>query len=457
MFNSDFGNFHEWDYFEQKGFCINDFIIDRANIEIYEYSFLSSDGIQLSANSFNSLTDSDKYLLMLQIGSCTIARKTNFSQKTECIEFSPLANNLPCCMLYYLLNWLEKTVFRNNWKYSIDVFFPFEKSISKCLHQIKELYPLIKMKKHILSPTPSFEYDLALNSLIMYDDLKTIPWQLKKRISCLTIEKTVTTIKSRTFQNATNLQLVNMKHGVKDVETQAFSNCSQLKSIVLPDSLSTIGICSFFGCTKLKNITVSPHISFTVDASAFLGCPHLNSGNESIDTVLKKNIPLDARSLPDWNNMGSDPFFNEDEQILVNSTGSWEQDLAEAQHRMDEVIKFKGGITGEWSTWRSYECVLHSETYYHYHDGEDTRGEGISIRRISMEEFFLDMQKSISCDIPPSFGYFHQIKMTPAMYWDYPIDLRQDEGERYYLDIHCLRIHNFLGMLGYFEIKQYSF
>lgn len=164
---------------------------------------------------------------------------------------------------------------------------------------------------------------------------------------------------------------------------------------------------------------------------------------------------FDKRSTPQWVENQTKPFFDEDEQILVHSTGNWEADLAEAERRMKQVLQgiralspyhmehFADNEIG-WSMYRTYRRLLWVQTYYHSHDGEDSRGEKVVVRRIRKDDFY---------------GGLKSCSRAKFLRPNCPQEWMDDEKECYtyvnsYTGAKSVCIHNFLGMRGFFEITQ---
>lgn len=168
------------------------------------------------------------------------------------------------------------------------------------------------------------------------------------------------------------------------------------------------------------------------------------------------------------------PFFSMDGPVLIHSLGSWEQDVAEAQRRMDlffstvEAFKFarrEKECKGSFGIIGNYGYTFWSEEYFHSHDGWDTRGESATIIRISPTQFYnpsdpRQAQERILAmygeqDKSVELNGWGQI--TYDRLWNVPEELKMQEEERYYLGYDGFRAKNFLGMAGYFEVRWESY
>ena len=197
--------------------------------------------------------------------------------------------------------------------------------------------------------------------------------------------------------------------------------------------------------------------------------------------IEKKQIPeyltIEMAQYEQVENQPLGPFFPENGPVLVHSLGTWAQDVAEAQRRMDlffstaEAFKFArqrdaaAECKGSFRTIGDYSYTFWSREYFHSHDGWDTKGESATIIRISPKEFY------------HPFDPYHAKERVLAMYgeqdtwvwlngwgetsyeqlWNVPEGLEALEQERYYLGYSKFRAKNFLGMVGYFEVRRSSF
>ncbi len=81
-------------------------------------------------------------------------------------------------------------------------------------------------------------------------------------------------IRSLAFQNASDLERVEIAGSVGRIDENAFAYCSSLKEVVLGEGLQRIGSQAFFGCRKLTTLTL-PSSLRALDSEAFAGCYNL--------------------------------------------------------------------------------------------------------------------------------------------------------------------------------------
>lgn len=84
----------------------------------------------------------------------------------------------------------------------------------------------------------------------------------------------VETIGKHAFQNARNLQHIDLPDTVTRIEDSAFDDCKNLTDITIPTSLQTIGAWAFHGCDKLKRIVLPQSVS-QIGTYAFGSCESL--------------------------------------------------------------------------------------------------------------------------------------------------------------------------------------
>ena len=82
---------------------------------------------------------------------------------------------------------------------------------------------------------------------------------------------------------------VSIPFGVESIGNWAFNNCTSLKSIIIPDSVESIGRSAFYYCTSLKSITIPDSVK-SIGSGAFASC-------ESLKSI---TIPDSVESISDW-------------------------------------------------------------------------------------------------------------------------------------------------------------
>lgn len=75
-----------------------------------------------------------------------------------------------------------------------------------------------------------------------------------KTITSFKTANTIKIINSYAFDNASNLQKVDIGNALQSIGVRAFTNCTSLKYIVLPNSINTIVSEAFYGCSQLNII-----------------------------------------------------------------------------------------------------------------------------------------------------------------------------------------------------------
>lgn len=75
------------------------------------------------------------------------------------------------------------------------------------------------------------------------------------------------------FFGCRSLSSVKLPDKLKEIRTETFMGCSSLKEIVLPVSITNIDSYAFANCTSLCRVYVRSDSSFTMDDTAFRGCP----------------------------------------------------------------------------------------------------------------------------------------------------------------------------------------
>jgi len=130
------------------------------------------------------------------------------------------------------------------------------------------------------------------------------PWSLfKESIVAIEIQKGVSRIGNRAFENCNNLTSVDISNSVLSVGEWAFVNCLGLKSITIGESVETIGAFAFNFCFNLKSV-IFPRSVTSIGAFAFQSCynitevfnyavvPQPINYNDNVFTLGQSNIML---------------------------------------------------------------------------------------------------------------------------------------------------------------------
>ena len=84
------------------------------------------------------------------------------------------------------------------------------------------------------------------------------------------------TIKSKLFQNCTNLVSVTIPEGVTQILPTAFRGCTGLKTVDIPDTVEGIREYAFYGCSSLESINIGCNAT-SIGYYAFRECTSLKS------------------------------------------------------------------------------------------------------------------------------------------------------------------------------------
>lgn len=107
------------------------------------------------------------------------------------------------------------------------------------------------------------------------EGVKTYPWDgFRYRVNKVVIEKGVTSVGKRAFEEYYRLETVVLPEGVKTLESYCFQGCGKLSSINLPDGLTTVGNAAFDSCTGLTTM-IFPDSVTTIMHYAMSGCEGL--------------------------------------------------------------------------------------------------------------------------------------------------------------------------------------
>ena len=105
------------------------------------------------------------------------------------------------------------------------------------------------------------------------------PWNdSRELIRKVVIDKNITAIGEKMFQDCVNLETVEMPDGITSIGFTAFQNCSSLQDFTFPSKLEIIRNYAFSGCSSFKNL-VLPDSLQEMGVYSFRGC----SGLESVE------------------------------------------------------------------------------------------------------------------------------------------------------------------------------
>lgn len=119
----------------------------------------------------------------------------------------------------------------------------------------------------------------ALPSIVIPDSVTTMGKRVFKGCTQLTdvaLPGSISSVPTQTFSGCTSLKNVTLGEGITEVCNQSFYNCNSLKEIVLPDSIQTINYVTFGNCKELTKVTVGKNCSF-ISKAAFSSCPKMSS------------------------------------------------------------------------------------------------------------------------------------------------------------------------------------
>lgn len=87
------------------------------------------------------------------------------------------------------------------------------------------------------------------------DTVEEYPWYgFRYRVKKVVIEKGITSVGERAFEEYYRLETVELPEGLKVLEDSCFRSCGQLATINLPDGLTTVGISAFNSCSSLTTL-----------------------------------------------------------------------------------------------------------------------------------------------------------------------------------------------------------
>ena len=102
---------------------------------------------------------------------------------------------------------------------------------------------------------------------------------------------TMTRIGFNAFQNCVSLHEIGIPNSVTEIASSAFDSCTSLTSVKIPDSVVSIGVSAFEGCTSLSNVVLSNSIT-EIPNDMFCNCGALTSV-----TLSEKLERIGARSF----------------------------------------------------------------------------------------------------------------------------------------------------------------
>ena len=105
---------------------------------------------------------------------------------------------------------------------------------------------------------------------------QVVPWMFEDAVNLETVElrDTITSIGNYSFDGCTSLKQITIPNSVAEIGNGAFSDCTALTSIVIPDSVHKIGSYAFSGCIRLSNVILSKNLE-TLGTHAFKNCTSL--------------------------------------------------------------------------------------------------------------------------------------------------------------------------------------
>ena len=128
--------------------------------------------------------------------------------------------------------------------------------------------------KKIFAEKDNQTYCSSAGVLYSKDKKTLVRFPLASSEKMFSVPQGVETIGKHAFQNARNLQRIDLPDTVMRIEDSAFDDCKNLTEISLPASLQTIGAWAFHGCDKLKRIVLPQSVS-QIGTYAFGSCESL--------------------------------------------------------------------------------------------------------------------------------------------------------------------------------------
>ena len=375
------------------------------------------------------------------------------------------ATSVPACTLFAILNQLEHIEHptrSGNWEVSIDPGqFRNPRTHMFENYRLPEYFKLIEKLNsdwcYSVSFPQSYEdptqyvYDEELAEFTLFGtDVSRVSYQNVRKII---ISSGVGIIPDRLFRRLAHLKEVVISPGVFGIGDGAFAGCPELEVVHIPDSISEIGCSAFAGCVQLTTLKIQSNKTIQIGSHAFALCPVVQTCNQSVNAVLDRlsdiRAEIENEDISAIQDNTSKPFFTDDQALLIDGTANRNDDLKEAMRRMDLFFstapflkKYANdkSIQGEWYPPRTYYHIFSTRTYYHYHDGEEVEQTAVAISRISAKKYYEGKIDAVS-------------ELNYGKDWMCDPSVMSYETERYYLDDRRFRAKNFLGMVGFFEVR----
>ena len=131
------------------------------------------------------------------------------------------------------------------------------------------------MDNYYYDHSHDYDYELYCDDEDFYLDDYLPPFNFyKTSIKQVVIEKGVTSIGDRTFEDCWELENISIPNSVTIIGEYAFYECYKLKSVIIPSSVNIIGRNSFENCKGLQSVTIQNGVRF-IKSSAFSSCTAL--------------------------------------------------------------------------------------------------------------------------------------------------------------------------------------
>lgn len=130
-------------------------------------------------------------------------------------------------------------------------------------------------------------------------EIKTASFLEQKDLNIIEIPNSIKTINDQAFGGCKNLTTIEIPNSVTHIGMSAFENCSNLNSIIIPNSVKEIGSRAFYNCENLNVIIDNSEDNINIGKDAFFKCKkleYLRPSNES-SFVEENETPLKFESL----------------------------------------------------------------------------------------------------------------------------------------------------------------